>query len=298
VLGNPGYLEEVIQYNENRGSPVEIQVDSPASQVASWMHRTGIYVHSYNPELVTFGMPISIAEALATGAYVLTRRAPNIGDYAGSQARLFNSIEQAADLVNATLEWDDGRWAAERHLSIERAFLHHVPAVTVGSILDDWLALTGSHYVVAREAARLATVRVDQEIFFGVGGEGVEMVRGGFHDAEDWGIWTSQRNSGLALITAGPHWREVKSLSIEICGIPQTVAPFLLSVSVNGQGIAKIGAPPGLLRYDFPLPELALGLDQILRIEFETQSPWTPADTGSHDRRRLGFGLRRLSFAR
>jgi glycosyltransferase involved in cell wall biosynthesis len=295
VLGNPGYLDGVLQENEANGSPVEIYVDRPAVEVASWMRRAGIYVHSYNPE-VTFGMPISIAEALATGAYVLARRAPNIGEYAGCQARLFDDIEQAAELVNTTLEWDETRWAAERHLSIERAFLHHVPAIAVGAILDEWLSLTGSHYIEPREAQGLTTVRVDQTIFFGAGGEGVGMIREGFHHCENWGIWTAQRNAVIAMVTSGPDWHEVKTLSLEICGIPERVAPLALRISVNGCEVGQICIVPGLRKYDLTLTELALEATKILKITFEAQLLWTPADSGQHDRRRLGFGLRRLCF--
>src|SRR5258707_6405393 len=48
-----------------------------------------------------------------------------------------------------------------------------------------------------------------------VGGDGVEMIRAGFHDAEDWGVWTAQRSSALALITAGPHRSEERRVGKE-----------------------------------------------------------------------------------
>lgn len=296
VLGDPGHLDRVLGENERRGAPVEIRIDRPAAEVASWMRRAGIYVHSHDPQAATFDMPISVAEALATGAYVLARRAPNIGDSAGSRARLFDKAEQAALLVNATLDWDAARWAAERQLSIERAFRHHAPTVAAAPILDDWIALIRSRFLVPREATGLTSARVGRSIFFGLSGDGPGMLRTGFHGCEQWGVWSGQREATLAFVTAGPGWGEAKWLSVELSAVPKRVAPFPIRVFLNGRCLGEIEAGAASGRRRLPLTGISPEPGRILHVVFATAPPWIPADTGSPDRRRLGFGLRRLSL--
>src|SRR5205814_3042224 len=65
VTGDRDHLDRVIETNRLLGSPVDIHINKPASEVATWMRRAGIYLHTYDPDKSIFGMLISIAEAMA-----------------------------------------------------------------------------------------------------------------------------------------------------------------------------------------------------------------------------------------
>jgi glycosyltransferase involved in cell wall biosynthesis len=147
VLGRvymvPERTDELIRRAAELGSPVEILEDLPHDEAAALTERAGIVFHTHG-ENHPVGMPMSIAEAMATGAYVIARDLPGIADYGrdavdrytGSSAEA--RADHAAALVNATLAWDDARWEAAAQRSLDVAWVHHPADLVVARMLEVW----------------------------------------------------------------------------------------------------------------------------------------------------------------
>jgi glycosyltransferase involved in cell wall biosynthesis len=295
TAGDREHLDRILAENERHGSPAEIHVDRPASEVATWMGRAGIYLHSYEPAKIPFGMPISIAEAMATGAYVLARRSEGGASYLGSSDCLYDTIEDAARLIETTLDWDERRWEDEARKSIDHAFGYYAPDVSAGLILNDWLSLTRNTCLAPIEADALPSIDANEAVFFGAGGTGVRMLRAGFHTPESWGVWAGSAQPSIAFATEGDDWSHVDALTFEAFafggspGIP-------VRVWLNGRNLGTIALTPERTEPSIELGELTLAPRRVVYLAFDMPPPRSPADTGLDDRRRLSLALVRLSF--
>ncbi|WP_217551054.1 hypothetical protein, partial [Pantoea sp. GbtcB22] len=67
-------------------------------------------------------MPVSIAEAMATGAVVFGRRCAAAESYIGYAGQCYDDEDQAVQLVNATAEWSDEQWRQASKRAIDRAY--------------------------------------------------------------------------------------------------------------------------------------------------------------------------------
>ena len=149
VLGHSYLVEErtevLIDRAAELGSPVEILVDVPHDRMAMLMGEAGIYVHTHGTDHPA-GMSMSIAEAVATGAYVLARDLPGIGEYLGGAGALYRGAtteERAADvarLVRATLEWPEPRWEDEARKAVDQAFSRYSSREVAEQMVDAWRA--------------------------------------------------------------------------------------------------------------------------------------------------------------
>jgi glycosyltransferase involved in cell wall biosynthesis len=108
------------------------------------MERAGIYVHTAKlpgaEHGTPIGMPMSIAEAMATGAYVLVRDIPELRGYVGDAGTTYRDLDQAADLIASTGEWPEERWKQAWTASVDRAFSIHADEIALRPIFDDWCA--------------------------------------------------------------------------------------------------------------------------------------------------------------
>ena len=136
------YLVELVEYNRSRKNPVRLLVGLAHEEVARWLRTAGIYLHTIAPES-NIGGPISIAEAMATGCYVLARRLDPLEKYIGPAGGFYESHAEAVERLRETLRWPAARWSEAERCSVDRAYLRHGEAATFGTILDDWLAITG-----------------------------------------------------------------------------------------------------------------------------------------------------------
>ena len=292
ALGNPSYLDKVLARNVELGSPVDIVLDRPASEVAKAVRQAGIYLHSYNPENATFGMPISIAEAMATGAYVLARRSPHGVDYLGTEERLYERPDEAALKIQATLDWDAERWRSEANFSIERAFSHHRPAIAAGPILEDWLSFTNGLMLARRSGEKLVEITAGSTWTFGQGQQGLEMLRTGFHAGEDWGVWIGSRTATLAFMLGdGPAPTKIELVSW-IPGSRRAAIALLLNGMLLG---SQLVGPHASYIYDLSHVRLERGQPCLLEFAFGGDA-YMPRSEGSLDPRRLMAPLMSLTF--
>ena len=131
------YLDEVIALRDQLGAPVEILSNVQHEDVARLMGRAGIYLHTNGPNS-SFGMPISISEAMATGSYIIARRCPGAVAYIQDAGQFYETAEEAADLIRQTEKWSDEQWHRAYLRSIDRAYSNFVSTEALTQIVADW----------------------------------------------------------------------------------------------------------------------------------------------------------------
>jgi len=118
--------------------------DIQHEDIVPLIEQAGIYLHTAKPpgteHGTPIGMPISIAEAMATGAYILVRDLPELRDYVSAAGTTYRDVEEAADIIAATGEWPEQKWQAAWTASVDRAFSIHADESALGPIFDDWCA--------------------------------------------------------------------------------------------------------------------------------------------------------------
>ena len=140
AAGSEAFVDGLAARNRALGSPVDLRVDLQHEEVAALVAEAGIYLHTHGLSQ-PYGMPISIAEAMATGCTLVARRCPEAEAYVGGAGRCYDTAAEAAALIRDTLGWNDERWRQARLGSIERAYGHFTDAVAIRPLLDDWLRL-------------------------------------------------------------------------------------------------------------------------------------------------------------
>lgn len=97
-------------------------IGSPGVGAAvSRMKEAGIYLDTSDPAGHAFGMPISIAEAMATGCLVLAREAEGLKDYLGDAGLVYRTVEEAAELIKMTEKWTSFEWASVSRAAVAQA---------------------------------------------------------------------------------------------------------------------------------------------------------------------------------
>jgi len=86
-------------------------------------------------------MPVSIAEAMATGAFVVYRQSPEFDGYVGAAGRAYRDLDEAAEIIRETETWTEGDWKRAQDHAIERAYRHHADAIVYRTLLEDWAAI-------------------------------------------------------------------------------------------------------------------------------------------------------------
>jgi glycosyltransferase involved in cell wall biosynthesis len=142
---NEHYIAELKELATSSGSPGEIRIDVPRIEMATLMSEAGIYLHTMNlpgsAHSTPVGMPISVAEAMATGAYVLVREIAELVDYVGDAGDGYVDIDHAVQLISATQHWTDEMWDKVFLRSVERAFGNHADEIALRPMFEDWVDL-------------------------------------------------------------------------------------------------------------------------------------------------------------
>lgn len=145
VFQRESYVEELQRLKAQLDSPAELLIDLPREQAAQYVRDAGIYLHTVvdpsDPHFTPIGMPISIAEAMATGAYVLVRDVPPLRNYIGDAGAVYADPEQACELIRQTQDWPESQWRAVDHRAIDRAFQHFADEVVLRPLYDHWCIL-------------------------------------------------------------------------------------------------------------------------------------------------------------
>lgn len=138
VARTPGtYADTLADYNRSLGNPVDLRINLSHEEVAKISKEAAVYLHT-DALTEPFGMPVSIAEAMATGSYVVARRCAASEAYVGDAGRLYDTEVEAEALVRETEGWSDERWARARMAAIDRAYRHFAGDSALRPLFDDW----------------------------------------------------------------------------------------------------------------------------------------------------------------
>jgi len=141
------YVGELLEMRSRLASPAEIRVNLAHAEAAALIAQAGIYVHTVRPpgeeDATPIGQPVSIAEAMATGCYVLVRDQPPLVDYVGEAGAPYRDLDAAAGLIAATAGWDEAGWRRAAHRAIDRAWSRHAGDSAFRPIYDAWAEIVG-----------------------------------------------------------------------------------------------------------------------------------------------------------
>ncbi len=139
------YVDDLTAQRERMRSPVEFQMNVPHHEIADLIGRAGIYLHTSNPKgaphATPLGMPVSIAEAMATGAFVVYRQSTEFDAYVGDAGCAYRTLDEAAAIISETKRWTDEDWKGVQDRAIERAFRFHADEMVYRTILEDWVRI-------------------------------------------------------------------------------------------------------------------------------------------------------------
>lgn len=136
-VGYPDHLEELLALNRSLGEPVEMLVNRPHAEVAQLVRRAGIYLHTHALQ-EPYGMPVSIAESMAAGCYVIARGSPAAAAFIAEAGKTYDTEAEAAALVQETETCTGSQWAAARLASVERAFAYYNSLQVLQPLLEEW----------------------------------------------------------------------------------------------------------------------------------------------------------------
>jgi glycosyltransferase involved in cell wall biosynthesis len=137
------YVDEVVEYNRSNGSPVDIRINLPTESAAALVRQAGIFLHTYGNQ-EPFGMPISIAEAMATGAYTLVRRLPGAAEFVGDAGALYGSAEEAAQLIRQSARWYHEQWLERQARTVEFAYQNYPDVHVLRPLFHEWQRIVDS----------------------------------------------------------------------------------------------------------------------------------------------------------
>jgi hypothetical protein len=99
------------------------------------------------PGSTPIGMPISIAESLATGAHLLVRNVPPLNSYFGEVGSVYNDAKHAASLIAQTEDWSATKWKQAWVKSVDYAFMKQADELVLQPLFDEWCSIRESHQV-------------------------------------------------------------------------------------------------------------------------------------------------------
>lgn len=131
---------------DNLQAPVELRFDVPRADVAALVAESAFYLHTMHPpgteDATPVGQPISISEAMATGAYCLVRDVPDLADMVDDAGTTYRNVEDVVAAIRATEAWSDADWQAAQRRAVSRAWGAHADTKLLRPLFDEWMVLS------------------------------------------------------------------------------------------------------------------------------------------------------------
>ena len=120
---------------------VELHEDISNDLAKCWTEDAGIYLDTSDAKGHQFGMPISIAEAMATGSLLLIRDSREARNYAGPAAVYYTTVNQAAAAIRDSATYNPSiTWPSVQAVAVKRSEVFKDEAV-LPRVLVDWREL-------------------------------------------------------------------------------------------------------------------------------------------------------------
>lgn len=156
------YVDELKAMLKSSKSPTELMFDVPRPKLADLVKKAAIYLHTVTPPDkggTPIGMPISIAEAMATGAHVLARDLEAFKGYIGPAGNFYRNVGHAVDLIAETEAWTDDKWKKVWTASVDRAFMHYADESALQPVFNEWCAIMESQPDKSQTARAGSSIR-------------------------------------------------------------------------------------------------------------------------------------------
>jgi glycosyltransferase involved in cell wall biosynthesis len=142
------YIAELLALRREMASPVELHINMKHEEVLALTQQAGIYLHTAlppdGPLGTPLGMPISIAEAMASGCHVITRNFPDFCAYTGEAGAAYGNIDDAEALIAATVDWSEEQWQTASRRARERGWSLFTGEASYYRIYRDWLEIAAA----------------------------------------------------------------------------------------------------------------------------------------------------------
>jgi hypothetical protein len=142
-------------------------------------------------------------------------------------------------------------------------------------------------------------VGLNEDIRFGSDSAYLGILNSGWHEAENWGVWSAEENASLVLVIDTSTLPAVGRVHFVLNGAPYRPAgsaPVTLGARINGKSchIAQSDESPISISCDFAVEELRTR--PALLVDISIEGAHRPCDVSdSTDGRRLGWGLHSLT---
>jgi glycosyltransferase involved in cell wall biosynthesis len=139
IIGNETQMvDRMTKLNQELGGHVKIRTNATRAEAAQLVRDAWVYMATADPSSHVFGMPVSIAEAMATGCYVIAPDAgPQVKSYLDLGGDIYGSIDEAVGLIQTAIRADDRSRESLGALAIRNAARFH-PAVALAPLLEEW----------------------------------------------------------------------------------------------------------------------------------------------------------------
>lgn len=130
---------QIHKINESLAAGVDLRVDVPHADIPFLLSKSGIYLCTQTPR--KRGMPIAIAEALASGCFVLVPRYPWLCDMVGIHGIGYSDAEDAASTIRHIQSWTEDRWKQATAGASSFAHLRYSDESVLVSAIETWRSL-------------------------------------------------------------------------------------------------------------------------------------------------------------
>lgn len=142
-----GHLDTVqhcVDLNRRLGSPVDLRVNVAHDETASLMRTAGVYLCTQ--DLQKRGMPIAVAEALASGCYTLVPELPWLCAMIGNHGHAYANASEAAESINETSNWSTEKWELLSESAARYSLNQFSDEKILPKVIHEWNAITSGLY--------------------------------------------------------------------------------------------------------------------------------------------------------
>jgi hypothetical protein len=132
----PDRVDQLIELNRSLGDPATVLPNLPRCEIRDLVQQAAIYLDS-NP----FAMSVAIAEAMATGCYIIGPGSHAAAAFIGEAGRVYNTEDEVVELISETSSWNEEGWRRARMASIDRAFGNFAGPRVLEPLYREWLSI-------------------------------------------------------------------------------------------------------------------------------------------------------------
>jgi glycosyltransferase involved in cell wall biosynthesis len=140
IWGEESYMDFLREKTMLSKGRVTFFENMPNEESASLTRKAGIYLDTSDIDGHPFGMPVSIAESMATGGYVLALDRMGAKEYIGDAGAIYRSSAEAARIINSmTLSTK-----SDHEKSIDRSVLQSFKFMDTNvlpKVINDWKSM-------------------------------------------------------------------------------------------------------------------------------------------------------------